>query len=125
MTKNICKQEFLRLFTYSELIDGGRPIALQALLKGTKGNWYLFSGPRQGSTTKACIFTCPYELDHFDAAPLAFSSRRHVALVNRIIERIVTSWVVPGVAFEAIYSFPSCNHKFRTGNECHSGLSLD
>jgi len=49
------------------------------------------------------IVLCTDELHHFDTAAFTFYNRWHMFLVNGIIERIMASGIVPGIAFEAVY----------------------
>ncbi len=46
--------------------------------------------------------TCPDELHHLDAAPLALPDGRHVVLVDGAVEGVVAPGVVPAVALEAL-----------------------
>jgi len=58
-----------------------------------------------GARSLHLVVFCTDELHHFDTAAFAFLHFRHVIFVNRVIERIVASRIVPGVTIEAINFF--------------------
>ena len=60
------------------------------------------------------FLTCTDELHHFDTATFTIPKRRHILFVNGIIERIMTSRIIPRVTFETIYYLASYSKRKNT-----------